>query len=314
MAFGKGLEDAGDYRRAFEEYRKGNGLKRSKTNYDEAAAEATFRHLSASFDSALFEKRNSSGHPSQAPVFIIGMPRSGTSLAEQVLASHPEVYGAGELDTIGVIVRAALTQSASADLAAFLTREVLWNMAAQYLASLPSSASRKRRSVNKLPGNFLYAGVIHLMFPNATIIHITRNPLDTCVSCYATLFDQGHSYSYELSELGRYYKGYSALMAHWRSAMPAGRILDVSYEEMIGDFDGQARRMVAHCGLAWHDRCLEFHRTKRPVYTASLGQVRQPLYSTSVGRASRFAGMLEPLVSALKPPAVQPDALRTGFV
>jgi tetratricopeptide (TPR) repeat protein len=307
FALGKALEDIGDYRRAFAEYQAGNRIKRSKIDYAEPAVRAEFQCAAATFDTALMEKLRDAGNSSQAPVFVIGMPRSGSSLVEQVLASHPEIHGAGELDTIANIARATLIrtgrQGTFAEFASLLTAEVLRDFGCAYLASLP--ASGRSRCVNKMPGNFLYAGLIRLIFPNARIIHTSRNPVDTCVSCYTTRFEQGHPYSYELGELGRYYNWYAELMTHWHSVMPADSMLEVSYEELIADLEGQARRMIEYCGLSWDDRCLEFHRTKRPVYTASLAQVRRPIYSTSVGRWTRFEDSLEPLMAVLKPTAAR---------
>jgi tetratricopeptide (TPR) repeat protein len=303
FAFGKALEDIGEYNRAFGEFQKGNSLKRRKIEYDEAQAQALFQRISNSFDQELMQKLRGAGNYSHVPVFIVGMPRSGTTLVEQILASHPEVHGAGELDHVSQIARAVLSGNALpakfSELGTLLSPDVLETQAQEYLRKLPPSASGMERVVDKMPGNFVHAGLIRLMFPNARIIHTVRNPLDTCVSCYCTLFEKGQFFSYELGELGRYYRGYFELMAHWRRVMPVDSILDVSYEALVADPEGQSRRLIEHCGLAWDDRCLEFHTTKRPVRTASLGQVRRPLYATSVGRWRRFDGLLKPLESTL---------------
>jgi hypothetical protein len=150
-----------------------------------------------------------------------------------------------------------------------------------------------------MPGNFFWTGLIHLAFPNAAIIHTVRDPLDTCVSCFSKLFTEDHPYAYDLGELGRFYRRYEALMAHWHAVLPQGRILDVRYEEVVTDIETQARRIIAHCGLDWDKRCLDFHSHDRPVRTASLAQVRQPLYATAVGRARAYDEYLGPLKDAL---------------
>ena len=153
--------------------------------------------------------------------------------------------------------------------------------------------------VDKMPSNFFFAGLIHLALPNARIIHVVRDPIDTCVSCFSKLFAAGQPHTYDLAELGRYYRGYQALMQHWHGVLPPGRILDVHYEDVVADLEGQARRLIAHCGLEWEPRCLAFHETQRPVHTASASQVRQPLYRTAIGRAQFYEPFLEPLRAAL---------------
>jgi len=157
----------------------------------------------------------------------------------------------------------------------------------------------KSRMTDKMPYNFLYLGLIRLILPRARIIHTERHPADTCFSCFSKLFPGGQAYSYDLGELGRYYRGYRALMAHWRSVLPAEAILDVRYEAVVDDLEGQARRLVAYCGLPWDDRCLDFHRNRRPVRTASAVQVRQPLFRSSLERWRRYESWLEPLLREL---------------
>ena len=146
-----------------------------------------------------------------------------------------------------------------------------------------------------MPSNFLHAGLIHLVLPNARIIHAVRDPMDTCISCFSKLFAAGQHYTYDLAELGRYYRHYQALMQHWRRVLPPGRILDVRYEDVVADLEGQARGIIAHCGLEWDVRCLTFHETQRPVRTASATQVRQPIYRRAIGRAHIYESFLAPL-------------------
>jgi len=175
----------------------------------------------------------------------------------------------------------------------------VWDTARSYLAGLPALADGKIRIVDKLPENFLRIGLIRRILPNAKIIHTMRDPVDTCVSCYSKLFTSGQHFSYDLGELGRYYRRYTELMGHWRSVISAGAMLDVAYEDVVDDLEGQARRKIAYCGLAWDDRCLSFHRTIRPVKTASAFQVRQPLFRSSLQRWRRFEKDIGPLLKEL---------------
>jgi hypothetical protein len=168
-----------------------------------------------------------------------------------------------------------------------------------YTGQLASLAPDGERVTDKMPSNFFFAGLIHLVFPNAVIIHTMREPVDTCISCFSKLFKQEHKYVYDLAELGRYYVRYQRLMAHWHSVLPQGRIFDVRYEDVVADLEGQARRIIAHCGLPWDDRCLAFHENERPVRTASVNQVRQPIYNSAVNRWRVYGQFLTPLLSEL---------------
>ena len=170
----------------------------------------------------------------------------------------------------------------------------------RYLKETHELAPMAQRIVDKMPANYFFAGLIHLMFPNAHIIHTMRDPVDTCLSCFSKLFaGDRHNYTYDLTELGRYYHRYQKLMAHWGCVLPQGRILEIRYEDVVADLDGQARRLVAHCGLDWDARCLSFHSTSRPVRTASALQVRQPIYRSAVGRSRAYEEFLGPLTAAL---------------
>jgi hypothetical protein len=174
-------------------------------------------------------------------------------------------------------------------------------LATHYLDGLLRSAPEASRIVDKMPGNFLFTGLIHVALPHAAIIHAVRDPIDTCVSCFSVHFARGQPHTYDLAELGRYYRHYRALMAHWYGALPPGRIFEVHYEELVDDVERAARRIIAHCGLAWNARCLDFHRTERPIRTASAAQVRQPIYKSSVGRWRRYENLIGPLLSELEP-------------
>ncbi len=293
FALAKALDDVGDYARAFEQLRQGNALKRGQIKYEEQSVLDLFQRISAVFDKTLFDRLAGLGDPSPIPIFVVGMPRSGSTLIEQILASHPQIQGAGELRTLEKMETGYPESIPTLDGAA------LRRFGQAYLARLPALANGKVRIVDKLLGNFLRVGLIRLILPNARIIHSSRHPLDTCVSCYSKLFTSGLSFTYDLAELGRYYRAYSELMAHWRSVLPPGAMLDVTYEDVVNDLEVQARRLVDYCGLPWDDRCLNFYDNTQPVRTASAVQVRQPLFRGSLQRWRHYESGLGPLLEAL---------------
>jgi hypothetical protein len=230
------------------------------------------------------------------PVFVVGMPRSGTTLVEQVLASHPAVYGAGELRHLQT-----LTDGAGAFPQAIpgLTAVQFAAMGDAYLAKIMPLAQDRRHVVDKMPANFLRAGLIRLILPEARIIHCRRDPVDTCLSCYSKLFAAEQPYTYDQTELGRFHLDYQRLMAHWRAVLPASHFIEVDYEAVVVDLETEARRLLAFLDLPWDDACLRFHETARPVRTASVNQVRLPVYRTSSGRWRAHAAQLGPLLEAL---------------
>lgn len=187
------------------------------------------------------------------------------------------------------------------DVVPALSGEELRQLGANYCEAISAAAPRAERVTDKMPANFCLVGLIQLALPNARIIHTRRDPLDTCFSCFSTLFVGHHPYSYDLGELGRYYRAYETLMEHWRHVLPKGAMIEVQYEDVVGDLEGQARRLISHCGLEWDDACLDFYQTRRPVWTASSAQVRQPIYSSSVGRWRPYKSMLQPLIDELGP-------------
>ena len=241
------------------------------------------------------------GSPSTRPIFILGMPRSGTSLAEQILASHPDVFGAGELPTIPELIGAAMAESRSPwpDLARGLSDERRSELAARYLDALPEAAGDAPFVVDKLPPNFWYLGFIRLLFPRATIIHTMRHPIDVCLSIFTQRFSNDLLFDHDLSDLAHYYRQYRRLMDFWEGWEPA--LIPLSYERMVADQDGETRRLIERLGLAWDDRVLAFHETDRDVLTASRLQVRQPIYSSSVEKWRRYETGLTPLIEALGP-------------
>jgi tetratricopeptide (TPR) repeat protein len=304
FALGKAYADLGEHPRSFDYLVKGNALKRAEVRYDEAATLKRFERIRAAFTSALLREKSGAGDPSTAPVFVLGMPRSGTTLVEQILASHSKVFGAGELDAFGRIVATVVSAHGVAfpELASTISAEALRSLGARYVERLSRAPTAAERIVDKMPSNFAFVGLIHLALPHARIIHTRRDPLDTCLSCFSILFASEHAHAYDLGELGRFYRGYASLMAHWRHVLPPGVMLEVQYEDVIDDLEGQARSIIAHCGLDWEDSCLAFHETQRPVETASARQVRQPIYRSSVGRWRPYAGLLRPLRQALDLP------------
>jgi tetratricopeptide (TPR) repeat protein len=302
FALGKAFADLKAPERSFQHWLAGNALKRRTIAYDEAATLGLFQRIRATFDRELMAQKRGGGAPSPAPVFVVGMPRSGTSLIEQILASHSKVFGAGELEAFPAAV-ADVLKATTPETVASVSHETLRQLGERYLCALTRMAAPTafptERIVDKLPINFLSVGLIHLALPNARIIHVCRDPVDTCLSCFSILFAGPVPYSYELGEIGRYYRAYKELMGHWRAVLPPGVMIDVHYEDVVSDLEAQARRMVAHCGLAWEPACLAFHQTRRLVRTASATQVRQPLYRDAIGRWRPYRNLLGRLWSAL---------------
>lgn len=299
----KAYDDLGRYDEAFACLQAGNQIVRMDINYSAGRTAAQTDRVIATFRRGFFAKRRGWGLDSDLPVFVVGMPRSGTTLVEQILASHPRVFGAGELTRLFELAndiprRAGMPDSPNEAVAA-LGRPAWRELASEYLAHLRSFDAEAARITDKMPFNFRLLGMAAVMFPNARIIHCLRDPLDTCLSCYFTAFRDTLSFSFNLIELGRYYLDYRRLMAHWRRVLPLP-MLEVRYEDLVADQETVSRRIVAFCGLEWDDRCLEFHRTERPVLTASTWQVRQPIYATSVGRARHYARQLAPLSAVLR--------------
>jgi hypothetical protein len=289
-----------DPERAFRHLLKGNAAKRRLIAYDEAAHFAEMSATAATFTPGLIRVQQGGGDLSDRPVFIVGMPRSGTTLVEQILASHPAVFSAGEQPEFGRAVRGGYQPGPLPFDSAALTGEDLSRLGGRYLSRMNAKVPKQAlRFTDKMPANFRFLGLIHLTLPKARIIHVRRDPRDTCFSCYSKLFSGALEFTYDLAELGRYYKAYDALMAHWRAALPEGAMLEVQYETLVEAFEAEARRIVAYCGLDWDARCLEFHKTERPVITASTAQVRQPLFKTSIGRWRRYEQWLGPLQEAL---------------
>jgi tetratricopeptide (TPR) repeat protein len=289
-----------DYDKAFEHYSRGNAL--AEVSLDPGPFAAEVDMLITAYSVEPLRRMPSATRASERPVFVVGMPRSGTSLVEQILASHPLVHGAGELLEILKIVDSMPSRldahKTYPKCVEALTQEFVDDAALTYLRYLEGLNSVAQRVVDKLPHNFLHLGLIQLLFPHAHVIHCIRDSLDTCLSCYFQNFGSRQPYSYDLAYLGRYYREYRRLMDHWKKTLSLP-ILDIQYEELISDQEAVSRKLVAFCGLDWDDRCLRFHETKRTVSTASYDQVRRPLYKSSVHRWKNYEKYLGPLKRAL---------------
>jgi tetratricopeptide (TPR) repeat protein len=304
FVLGKAYGDLKEHDRSFRHLLTGNKLKREKLAYDDAGAAAYMQRIRNVFTAELLRAKAGGGETAPTPVFIVGMPRSGTTLIEQIIASHPGAVGAGELFDLDNIVHSLAGLNGSGlrfpEVIETMAREQLREVGARYVAAIRALAPQAERVVDKMPWNFHFPGLIHLALPNARIIHSRRDPVDTCLSCFSILFDgDGNPYTYDLGELGRFYRSYQSLMAHWRAVLPPGTMIEVQYEEVVADLENEARRIIAHCGLAWDDACLAFHKTRRPVRTASIAQVRQPIYKSSVGRWRPYRKHLRPLLEEL---------------
>ena len=304
FALGKALADLGRHEQSFGHLLAGNAIKRRQIVYDEEKVLRSFDRTRAVFTPRLMQDNLGLGHRSPVPVFIVGMVRSGTTLVEQILASHPKVFGAGEVahfeDAVAQLRGSPGTPLGLPGEVPVVVGTQLRQLGAAYIERIGAGMSAAQRITDKMTQNFRFAGLIHLALPGARIIHCRRDPIDTCLSCFSLLFAGDHLYSYDLSELGRFYCGYARLMEHWRSVLPEGVMLEVDYEDLVTDFEQHARRIIAYCDLEWDDACLAFYKTQRPVRTASMIQVRQPVYRSSVGRWRPYERMLGPLLQALE--------------
>jgi tetratricopeptide (TPR) repeat protein len=302
FALGKAYEQRREYARAFDHYAQGNALKRRQEPFDIAGFERRCARIRAFFDADFFAAQAGSGSPSPAPIFIVGLPRSGSTLLEQILASHSQVAGTMELPNILNIVAGFDDLVPSRDgypqSVARAGRAELAALGARYLAETAVLRPGKERFTDKLPNNFSHVGLIHAILPHATIIDARRHPMDACFSTFKQHFAEGQAFSYDLQDLGRYYRCYLSLMEHWEQVLP-GKVLRVQYEDVVRDPEQQIRRLLAHCRLEFEPACLEFHVTARAVRTASAEQVRQPIYTSAVGYWRHFERELEPLARAL---------------
>ncbi|QIG51406.1 tetratricopeptide repeat protein [Nordella sp. HKS 07] len=292
-------EQNGDYVRAFTHYRKANEADRIR--FDLGPYRAWINSLIATFTPEVIARHQGKGSDSDLPVFVVGMPRSGTTLVEQIIGRHPQAVGAGELDRIWRIAGNAQYRS---DVGKFLSifaaaeGPKMAAMAESYVKLLKFFGPDARRVVDKMPHNFEFLGLIALSWPNARVVHMRRNAVDTCLSCYQNRLTDAHGYSRDLTILGLYYREYARLMDHWRRVLPL-KFLDVDYEKLTSDFEAEARRLIAFLDLDWDPACLTFHEGTSAVRTFSRNQVRKPIYQSSVGRWRNYETQLQPLITAL---------------
>ena len=303
-ALGLGFEGRGDYDRAFEYIDRGNALRREQEFYDRVENEEMVDMSIEVFNEGFLHANAGRGDPDPAPIFIVGLPRSGSTLIEQILASHSLVDGTHELRELGMVIKS------DRRLGRFNPRypKSLVDIDPERFRHLGTEYIRRTRRfrgegpffTDKNPNNYVHAGLLHLILPNAKIVDARRHPLDSCLGSYKQLFAQGQPFSYDLVELGEYYLEYDRLMKHWHEVLP-GNVLEVHYEEVVADLEGQVQRLLDHCGLPWEDACLRFHETERAVKSASSEQVRQPIYSTSLNTWRRYERHLGPLIEVLEP-------------
>lgn len=303
-ALAKEYEDTGDYAKSFAHLRAGADLQRAHLGYDVAHDAATVDWIIEAFPKRESNPQEEArGDPEHSPIFIVGLPRSGSTLIERILSSHSQIAAAGELNCLALAVvdlasrqvgqdrlpRQALVRASAAMDFAALERE--------YMCRARSILGLRGRFIDKMPLNYLYCGIIHRALPNARIIHVTRHPMAVGYAMYKTLFQDGYPFSYDLSDIARYYVGYRRLMTHWKDIL-GDALLEVRYEDLISDQAGETRRLLHACGLDWQDNCMNFHLNAAATMTASASQVRQPLYATSVNQWRHFDAQLEPLRQA----------------
>lgn len=296
FALAKAYMDLQEPAKAFTHLDEGNRLQRGLFDYSSASSREQFQNVIKRFGKAKYKATAHSTIASELPVFVVGMPRSGTTLIEQILSSHAQVTGAGELSALRLVTERSMIFPDGIEV---MNGAEATRMGQAYLDQITKLAQGSVRVIDKMPGNFIYAGLIPLILPQARIIHARRNAVDTCLSCYTKLFGGEQRFSYNQTELGEFYRLYEELMAHWRVILPPDRFLEVEYEAVVDDVEQQARRMIEFLGLPWDAACLEFQANRRVVRTASVNQVRQPLYKSSKGRWKAYEPWLGPLLAAL---------------
>lgn len=290
FAMGKYCDDVSDFARAFENFRRGNELMKTATQkYDRTRRSDLIEGLIRAYTRKAISNIGAAGSPSTKPVFVVGMPRSGTSLAEQIIASHPAAYGAGELPFWEMKSTPSI-----------LSETARLEMAKDYLHTLENLSASASRVIDKAPVNSDFLGPIYSVFPNARVIYMQRDPIDTCLSCYFQQFMLGINFACDLSDLNHYYREHRRIMDHWRAVLPPGFILEVPYEELVADQEVWSRKMLDFIGLEWNPAVLEFQATKRQVVTASAWQVRQKIYRSSVARWRNYERFIGPLKSLQK--------------
>lgn len=305
FSLGKLYDHTHAYDKAFKHYRAGNNIRRKQVKYSASAFTRHVNQLIEVYTNQFFKKRKKYGSDSDLPVFILGMPRAGTTLVEQIVSSHPGIHGAGELPYFQGIQN-SITRQYSAitpypECATLLKKSDVYKYAGEYLEKLGAHSTKARYITDKMPANFLRIGLIKLLFPHAKILHCRRNALDTCLSIYLNFFSSQNEYSFNLTEIGKYYLDYQRVMAHWHTLF-AEDIFDVDYETMVSDQEETSRKIIKFLGLRWSKKCLEFHENNRIVRTTSFNQVRKPIYNDSLNRWRNYEKDIGELISLLAPP------------
>jgi tetratricopeptide (TPR) repeat protein len=302
FALGKAREQRHQYADAFAHYARGNTLRRQDAPFDIEGFERRTTRIRAFFDKEFFAQRTGSGDPDRAPIFIVGLPRSGSTLVEQILASHSRVEGTMELPNIINITRQFDDMAAARDgypeTVGAAPIGLLTALGNRYLQETAPLRTGRQHFTDKLPNNFSHVGLIQAILPQATIIDARRHPMDCCFSTFKQHFAEGQTFSYDLEDLGRYYRCYLSLMDHWDAVLP-GKVLHVQYENLVREPEPNIRRLLDHCRLPFEDACLSFHQTRRSVRTASAEQVRQPIFTSGIGHWRHFEEELRPLRRAL---------------
>jgi len=303
-ALAKELEDVEKPLESFQHLSKGAELRRQHINYDVGADLETMAGIQSAFDESRFFQGDT-GHVDASPIFVIGMPRTGTTLVERILGSHSVVKAAGELNNFALQLTTVARAAAAApiksrsDLIAASARADVANLGRAYVDSCRPIAGDHAHFVDKMPMNFLYAGLIHLALPKAKIVHVVRDPMDTCYAVFKTLFEGAYPYSYNLDELAHYFVSYHRLMEHWEKMMP-GIMMHIRYEDLVTDTKTGTQFLFDYCELSWERQCLNFQDAKDASTTASAAQIRQPIYQSSIGRWRQYENELQTVVQILQ--------------
>lgn len=304
FALGKALEDRGEFEESFTWYRRGNAIKRRLIAYSADDNHSDVARISGYFSKDVFEARRNAGSEDRAPIFIVGLPRAGSTLLEQILASHSAVEGTQELPEIISIARRIADRKRTDDPSSYpggltlLSDADLTKLGEEYIERTRIHRTGAPFFIDKMPNNFAHIGLIRLILPNATLIDARRHPVACCFSGYKQLFAKGQNFTYNLTDIGRYYADYVRLMRHWQEVLP-GHVLRVQYEDIVADTEAQVRRLLDHCGLPFEDNCLRFYENRRAVKTASSEQVRQPIFTSGLDQWENFEPWLSPLKAAL---------------
>jgi tetratricopeptide (TPR) repeat protein len=299
FGLGKAFEDLQQYSKAFQYIQQANSIKRNSFDFQIDNWDRYVDRQIKVFNADYFNKHLDSGSSATGPIFILGMPRSGTSLVEQILASHSNVYGAGEVQSLGNSVATIFNLSSFPENIVQVESGVFETLGEHYIRIMKEQSKELEFFTNKMPDNFKIIGMIKLMLPNAKVIHCQRDPMDNCLSLFKNYFSSNDlDYAYSQNELGRYYQGYLKLMKHWHDVLP-GFIYDIQYEKIVADQEQESRALLQYCGLEWEASCLNFYQTKRAINTASAAQVRQPVYKDSVQLWKRYEKQLQPLQQSL---------------